>query len=172
MESRVTLYDSNNVKVGETFVRRARQLVKQQRAKWVDDSLSAVRFTADAEEWEDGFDMMKDESPIPIMPSVSTADDEMLIVLAEKRIRERKFFRLHSILFIPALFFFYAFFHSTMHWRTAEFFFVFMTGALISAYLIHLVWYVQNKRPSHNKEERKARKLAVEMAILRNELKR
>jgi len=44
MENKVTLYNSNDVKIGETFLRRARQLVRQQRAMWIDDRQSAVRF--------------------------------------------------------------------------------------------------------------------------------
>lgn len=44
MEGKVTLFNVNNDKIGETYIRRARQLVKQQRALWVDDSQKAIRF--------------------------------------------------------------------------------------------------------------------------------
>jgi len=44
MESKVLLYNSNDIKIGETFARRARQLVNRQRAEWVDDNHSAIRF--------------------------------------------------------------------------------------------------------------------------------
>jgi len=44
MENKITLYNSNNVRIGETFARRARQLVKQQRAMWTDDTETAIRF--------------------------------------------------------------------------------------------------------------------------------
>jgi len=44
MENKVSLYNSNDIKIGETFPRRARQLVKQQRAKWIDGSQSSIRF--------------------------------------------------------------------------------------------------------------------------------
>ena len=44
MENKVVLYNSNDIKIGETFVRRARQLVRQQRAAWVDESETAIRF--------------------------------------------------------------------------------------------------------------------------------
>ena len=44
MEDKVILYNSSDVKIGETFPRRAKQLVRQQRAMWVDDSHTAIRF--------------------------------------------------------------------------------------------------------------------------------
>jgi len=44
MENKITLYNSNNTRIGETFERRARQLVRQQRAMWVDESQTAIRF--------------------------------------------------------------------------------------------------------------------------------
>jgi len=44
MDNKVMLLDSNDVKIGETFIRRAKQLVRQQRATWVDDTQSAIRF--------------------------------------------------------------------------------------------------------------------------------
>jgi len=44
MKSRVLLYNSDNIKIGETFARRAKQLVNRQRAEWVDDNHSAIRF--------------------------------------------------------------------------------------------------------------------------------
>lgn len=47
MEGKVALININGDKIGETYTRRARQLVKQQRAVWVDDSQKAIRFTSD-----------------------------------------------------------------------------------------------------------------------------
>ena len=44
MENRISLYNANGVKIGDTFTRRARQLVRQQRAMWTDDSQTAIRF--------------------------------------------------------------------------------------------------------------------------------
>jgi len=52
MEEKILLYDSDNVKIGETYVRRARQLVKQQRACWTDDGQKAIRFVTGAEHLE------------------------------------------------------------------------------------------------------------------------
>jgi len=44
MENKVSLYNSDDVKIGETFPRRAQQLVRQQRAMWRDDSQTSIRF--------------------------------------------------------------------------------------------------------------------------------
>ena len=172
MEGRVTLYDSNNIKIGETFVRRARQLVKQQRAKWVDDSLTAVRFTADAEEWEDELDMMKDDSPIPIMPSASADDDKVIIALAEKRVKERRLILMHTLLLPPGLIMLVAFAESTMHWRTGEIFIAFTSGALLMAYIIHLYQFMKSRRFTFGRKERMARRIAAEVALLKSEMKR
>ena len=48
MESKVILYNAHGVKIGETFARRARQLVNRQRAQWVEGE-NAVRFFPDME---------------------------------------------------------------------------------------------------------------------------
>ena len=92
MESKVLLYDADGKKIGETFVRRARQLVKQQRAMWTDDSQSAVRFAADTDDWAAGDD--KDEGPIPVFD-----DEAWMVDLAKKRIKWRRLFVAHSIVF-------------------------------------------------------------------------
>ena len=44
MENKVALYNSNGIKIGETYIRRARQLIRQQRAMWTDDTETAIRF--------------------------------------------------------------------------------------------------------------------------------
>ena len=49
MESKILLYDAENNKIGETFARRARQLIKQQRAQWTDETQRAVRFLPGAQ---------------------------------------------------------------------------------------------------------------------------
>jgi len=40
MENKIVLYNSDNVKIGETYLRQARQLIRQQRAVWVDENES------------------------------------------------------------------------------------------------------------------------------------
>jgi hypothetical protein len=53
MERKVTLYNAANVKIGETFTRRARQLVNRQRAAWVDEAQTAIRFYPNMENMDD-----------------------------------------------------------------------------------------------------------------------
>ena len=54
MEKKIELYNSNNIKIGETYVRRARQLVNRQRARWVDSNQTAIRFYPEMENMDDG----------------------------------------------------------------------------------------------------------------------
>jgi len=49
MENKVSLYNSNDTKIGETFTRRARQLVRQQRAMWIDDTQTSIRMAPNME---------------------------------------------------------------------------------------------------------------------------
>jgi|GEM_PF-5298369 len=65
MDNKVLLLDSNNVKIGETFIRRAKQLVKQQRAAWVDDTQSAIRFAPGMENMDSRNDDTVKKPPIP-----------------------------------------------------------------------------------------------------------
>ncbi|MCL2386820.1 MAG: hypothetical protein FWC89_04620 [Defluviitaleaceae bacterium] len=162
MENKVVLYDSNDKKVGETFMRRARQLVKQQRAEWVDDSQNAIRFTADIDDWE--------AVTIPESDTNITDDDSRLIALAEKRIMERKRFIIHSIVGIPIWFvLFFASGNITVDMAMPMFF----TGICLTAYVIHAYQFAIpriTKYRSHDREERRAKVLAAEIAILKAEL--
>jgi len=89
MEGKVILYDSNDIKIGETFIRRARQLVKQQRASWVDDSQDAIRFAP-------GMDKMDDAVVDDMRDKYSLGIDEELMKLAKRRVYARFAFKLHS----------------------------------------------------------------------------
>ncbi|MCL2527715.1 MAG: 2TM domain-containing protein, partial [Defluviitaleaceae bacterium] len=87
---------------GETFVRRARQLVKQQRAAWIDDSHTAIRFAPGMEKME--------ESP---MEDINTAHamhgydrDEELLRFAKRRVHARLGFRVHRSVVISLSVFF------------------------------------------------------------------
>ncbi|MCL2604721.1 MAG: 2TM domain-containing protein [Defluviitaleaceae bacterium] len=88
MEPKVMLYDSNNVKIGETFARRARQLVKQQRAVWTNAEQTAVRFLA-------GMEHLKDtEEDTPRPEDVNAAYDAQLMKLARRRVVLKNVFRM------------------------------------------------------------------------------
>ncbi|MCL2378226.1 MAG: 2TM domain-containing protein [Defluviitaleaceae bacterium] len=91
MESKVLLYDSNNVKIGETFARRARQLVKQQRASWVGDNHEAIRFAHGMENVDDT--MADDMYEGPVSQGLDT--DNELWKLARKRVHAKFAFKLH-----------------------------------------------------------------------------
>jgi len=155
MDNKVLLYDSNDVKIGETFMRRARQLVKQQRGEWTDESQSAVKFFPDkVEGWE-----------------TTAIEDEALVTLAEKRIRERTRIIVHSIALVPVfilLLIFSANFFSGADVLAAM---GFVSGAWLTGYVIHLCQFILPRRNKmFNTEERKARRLAAEIALLKNEL--
>ena len=91
MESKVLLYDSNDVKIGETFIRRARQLVKQQRASWIDDNQNAIRFAPGQENLDD---TLTDD--IGDMAFMQDADkDNDLMKLARRRVHAKFAFKLH-----------------------------------------------------------------------------
>jgi len=92
MEGKVLLYDSNNVKIGETFFRRAKQLVKKQRAIWVDEHQDAIRFAPGMEHMHDS---ITDDFHEEVSVDFSGADDELL-KLAKRRVYSRFAFKLHS----------------------------------------------------------------------------
>jgi len=95
MESKIALYEADGTQIGETFIRRARQLVKQQRAVWMDDSHTAIQFVADVSDVEE----VKEES------AASYPDgDKKLYALAEMRLRDRRRMIMHLLLIIPQFF--------------------------------------------------------------------
>jgi len=103
MEGKILLYDSNDNKIGETFVRRARQLVKQQRASWIDDNREAIRFAPGMENMDE----------IEVQPLHSTEDandaditDNELMKLARRRVHARFAFTLHRAIVLMLCVFF------------------------------------------------------------------
>jgi len=99
MEGKVILYDSNNVKIGETFTRRARQLVKQQRASWIDESQSSIRFAPGMENMDETADDMYEKPH-------ATIADEAIMKLARRRVHARYAIKLHrSIVIVLSIFF-------------------------------------------------------------------
>jgi len=89
MESKVILYDANGVKIGATFVRRARQLVKQQRASWVNDGQEAIRFAP-------GMEHLDDTPMGDVHEGFATEGvDAALMKIAKRRVYARFAFNLH-----------------------------------------------------------------------------
>lgn len=158
MENKVLLYDVNDVKIGETFMRRARQLVKQQRAVWTDESQSAIRFAPDMEDWETS-------AAVPL--DLGETDDK-LVMMAEKRIVERRQFLIHSIAFVPMAFFITV---AAFAFRS-DIFIAFALGGWIMAYGAHGCVFAIRSYPSFFKNERKAKLLAAEVDMLKSEMKR
>ena len=91
MEGKVILYDSNNVKIGETFTRRARQLVKQQRASWIDGNQDAIRFAPDME----NLDETEDIHEASLMHDIDINTDNELRKIARRRVLARNGFMIH-----------------------------------------------------------------------------
>jgi hypothetical protein len=161
MEGKVILYDANDVKIGETFARRAAQLVKQQRAFYTDESKKAVKFAPDVDDWEAALAEEKTDAP-------ATKSDAWLIALAEKRIKERGRFILHTVLGAPTWFVIFLF-CVNMHHGGLEVL-MFFTGVFVAAYVIHLYRFITSHTfTSRNWKERRARKLAAELALLKAE---
>ena len=178
MDAKVLLYDANDVKIGETFARRARQLVKRQRAEWVDGKQNAVRFVPDAEEWEAAEAAAEEEFPAVVIRDTISRDDGRLIRIAEQRLKKRALFIYHSIAFIPVWGMLVAICSGTLYHAygadNSIFIFGLTTGAWITAYAIHIFQYVASRRGKYSstgREDRRARKLAAEIALIKSEMR-
>jgi len=92
MEGKVLLYDSSDIKIGETFTRRARQLVKQQRASWVNENQDAIRFAPGMENLAaTSIDDVGEKRPVG---SLDTENE--LMKLAKQRVYARLALKLHG----------------------------------------------------------------------------
>ena len=179
MEGKVILYDADGNKVGETFTRRARQLVKQQRAVWTDDSQSAVRFMADEEDWEAAESEAKDAA-IPIFAhGTKDIDDDSaaLVALARERIRQRKLLLWHTLAFVPGFIAAYIFAIALFGrgWTT-DVVIAFMWGSWVTMYATHVLYYIKDRSNGlgfsggSGREARRARQLQREVALLKSSL--
>jgi hypothetical protein len=94
--------DENNVKVGKTYNRRARQLVGKQRAVWADDTHTAILLSpaVDAHEWQVAEAVGGPGESSGSGDEISW-DERRLYTLAAKRVRERKRFIWHSVALLP-----------------------------------------------------------------------
>jgi len=90
MEGKIALYNADGAQIGETFIRRARQLVKQQRATWVDDNHTAIRFNLDIE-----------DVSVPYPVSDKPPERNHLYELAEIRLNSKRKVIIQLLLFIP-----------------------------------------------------------------------
>jgi len=180
MESKVLLINSNDDKIGETFVRRARQLVRRQRAVWVDDNHTAIRFYPGMEKMDDTAAPVEhpyakseiiehvqkntanktaDATPAIPSPTPLYNDDRLvnwLIPRADKRMRQRRRFVIHSFILIPV---------AILQIYMFQFYFVAPLVSWVTVYMIHAYLYLTNTHA----RRRIAKNLSAEAAMLRGE---
>jgi hypothetical protein len=166
MESKVLLYDSNDVKIGETFVRRARSLVKQQRAMWLDEAQSAVKFFTGMENLP-----IAEDSQGSDVATADTKDDTLIVALVEKRIKERKMLMVHSFMLVPVMLAVY--FVLVSYWAgwTGVVAFCIILSIWVMAYIVHVWSSVANKRHDYRLFGKKGIQTA-EIAVLKNRLQK
>ena len=172
METKVSLYNSHDEKIGETFIRRAKQLVKRQRAVWVDDSRTAIRFAPGMENMDDTTADYIPESaaaavpiaePAPAVakpgePMTGTAGDGIpaawMLPLVEKQMRQRRRFIMHTFAFIPVL--------VLLHYLFGMFY-AGPSVAWVVLYLMHGYLHLTNKFA----RRRIVKRLAMEAALIK-----
>ncbi|MCL2364509.1 MAG: hypothetical protein FWC71_07600 [Defluviitaleaceae bacterium] len=170
-ETKVALYGADGGRMGETFSRRARQLVKQQRATWMNAEHTAIQFVADEPEaW--------DAEPAVYAPHEAhtpEAPDAALLELAQKRLSTRRWFFLHALALIPG-YAFWAAISSAMFWRSGsnQFDYGFALGVTLTLWTVSFVVsffrfkkYNRGYFPFAFTENRRDRKLAEEVERLR-----
>ena len=167
MKNKVMLFDASGVPVGETFMRRARQLVNQQRAEWINDN--AIRFAPDADvgeaEWATDFA----EEPKAILADVKESGSEALLYyIAERRISERKKFILHSILMLPV--YLILLLMAAAVGRNGQYFLLTTWSAWTTPYMLHAFVFIRERLKEYRPEDRE-RQLEREVDKLRRVMK-
>jgi len=92
-KGKVLLFNADDVKIGETFFRRAAQLVRQQKAEWADDSCEAIRFYKGMENTDASSDVS----------SISPHMNGFLSSEFDRQIKERAKFVIHSFMLVPGI---------------------------------------------------------------------
>jgi hypothetical protein len=171
IDTRIVLFDAEGKKIGETFSRRARQLVKQQRAYWTDESHTAIRFVPDAaEEWE-----ASESWETPAAEGLPHAPDAALLELAGKRISSRRWFYIHALALIPG-YIFLAMLSEVWFWRQSD---NFVQGIFVGAAFVlwtvtfvytifRLIKYNNGFYPFAGSKNRHAIRLAAEVEYMRS----
>jgi hypothetical protein len=168
MESKVLLFDENGVGIGETFMRRARQLVSRQRAEWIDESHSAIRFSAggaDVNTAEPAHVSAEEHSAHATAPKTESA----LYELAQRRIRERGRFILHTLLFLFLTFCLLIILDET-YYREDLIVTSFFFGCNFTLYAVHVCTFARKhirKMSLPRIADYRARKLAAEVDKLK-----
>ncbi|MCL2189587.1 MAG: hypothetical protein FWC16_11560 [Defluviitaleaceae bacterium] len=184
-KNRVTLYDAEYNKIGETFARRGAQLVRQQRAEWTDDSHSAIRFHPGMEHADTCEDAGEEIPAVPAThdtptPREAALPDGIFLEEVDRQMRARRRFVIHTFLLLPGVTFVFI---SAMIVYDLYFFNVsqnqaagmttiitrdipmmlaaFICTAWLVIYVIHLFLYFTHKR-ARNKI---AKRLRTELAV-------
>jgi len=172
MEAKIKLFDADGTQIGETFARRARQLVKQQRAIWMDDDHSAIRFNPDSTEddWNEEVEHGKTPRTIEKHPEL-----DPLYVFAKKRLAERRRVILHLVLLVPEMI--AVIFFSVLIWESGfrgfgPFFGGLCSGVLFTANACNVYYYYDKyvKDQPHASaywQNRRERQLTAEVEKLR-----
>jgi len=141
MEAKIKLFDADGTQIGETFARRARQLVKQQRAIWMDDDHSAIRFNPDSTEDDRNEEIEHGKTPRTIEKHPEL---DPLYVFAKKKLKERRRITVHLALLIPEMILaglFSAFIYDAGADIFALLFIGFSYGVLITANACNVFYY-------------------------------
>ena len=167
MSNMIVMLDASDNKIGETFFRRAKQLVKQQRAAWTSDDQKAIKFVP-------GMENLNEEADEDI--SQDSADEKWIHELAIKRIKDRKLFRWHSIAILPGLIMAFlvtaVVVDAAFGGDIALMFLGLAWGSLSTSYFIHVYFYVRKYpiRDNALKKARREREIAAEIAAIRSSL--
>lgn len=150
MQNKIMLFDTNGVQVGETFIRRAKQLVSQQRAEWLNER--AIRFTSEAQ--TDETEIFTEEfTEDHTTTTRSTGHEALLYHLAEEKIRKRKNFIWHSLFMLP-VYFCIAVLSSMIGGRGGSDFAFLMSGLWWSPYFVHTYLFFRTKFKEYRPEDR------------------
>ena len=167
MKNKIMLFDASGVPVGETFMRRARQLVNQQRAEWINDN--AIRFAPDADigeaEWSADFT----EAPAAVISDAAdTGSEALLYYMAERRINERKMFVWHSIFMLPV--YLILLILAAMIGHSGQYFLLATWSAWTTPYMLHAFVFLKARLKEYRPED-KERQLEREVDKLRRTMK-
>ena len=92
MEPEIIVYDGNNIQLGKTFSRRAKQLVAKGRAVWTNNGQTEI--------------VLAEESIVDMReaaPERAGESDDLLRHLAKERVQRRKLIRRHIWAYIAAV---------------------------------------------------------------------
>lgn len=165
MKNKVMLFDAGGEQVGETFMRRARQLVSQQRAEWINEG--AIRFAPDAKieeaEWTTDLHDHRDMQ-VDTKKSGKTGPEALLYYIAEQRLHERKMFMWHSLMMVPG----YAVILVLAMYlgRNGEMFLAIFWAAWTTPYLMRAFGFIRARMREYHPENR-VRQLEAEVDKLK-----